>query len=58
MTLHLNREGLIERHDEEWDHQTNKTAGEHGFLGKVQEARKKADAKLVEKTVPSDPSKV
>ncbi len=58
VTLHMNGEGKFERHDEEWDHQTNKTAGEDGFLGKVQEARKKTDAKLVEKTVSSDPAKV
>ena len=58
VTLHFNSEGKIEKHDEEWDHQTNKSAGEDGFLGKVQEARKKADAKLVEKTVSADPDKV
>lgn len=40
-----------------WDHETNKQ-GNEGFMGKVQAFRKKADAKLVEKTVPSDPSKV
>lgn len=40
-----------------WDHETNKQ-GDEGFMGKVQAFRKKADAKLVEKTVPSDPSKV
>ena len=57
VTFHFNAEGKIEKHDEEWDHQTNRTAGEDGFLGKVQEARKKTDAKLVEKTVSSDPGK-
>lgn len=36
----------------------NKTADEDGFMGKLMEARKKADAKLVEATVPSDPTKV
>ncbi len=40
-----------------WDHETNKQ-GEDGFMGKVQAFRKKADAKLVDKMVPSDPSKV
>ena len=40
-----------------WDHETNKQ-GDEGFMGKVQAFRKKADAKVVEKTVPSDPSKV
>ena len=40
-----------------WDHETNKS-GDDGFFGKVQAFRKKTDAKLVEKTVPSDPSKV
>lgn len=57
LTFHLNPQGLIEEHDEEWDHQENQT-GEGGFMGKIQEARKKADAKLVEKTVPSDPDKI
>ena len=57
VTFHLNQEGLITRHDEEWDHQGNKT-GDDGFMGKLMEARKKTDAKLVEKTVPTDPSKV
>lgn len=40
-----------------WDHETNKQ-GDEGFFGKVQAFRKKTDAKLVEKTVSSDPSKV
>ncbi|CAD6587655.1 MAG: hypothetical protein ASARMPREDX12_002960 [Alectoria sarmentosa] len=57
VTFHLDGEGLIVKHDEEWDHETNKQ-GDEGFMGKVQAFRKKADAKLVEKTVPSDPSKV
>lgn len=43
------------QHDEEWDHQPNKT-GEDGFWGKVQEARKKLDAKIIEAGVSSDPS--
>ena len=58
VTFHFDGEGKIEKHDEEWDHQTNQTANENGFFGKVQEARKKLDAKLVEKMVPSDPSKI
>ncbi|KAL8719506.1 MAG: hypothetical protein Q9225_003496 [Loekoesia sp. 1 TL-2023] len=57
VTFHLNGEGLIERHDEEWDHQGNKSE-EDGFVGKVMEARKKTDAKIVQRTVPSDPAKV
>ncbi len=40
-----------------WDHETNKQ-GNDGFMGKVQAFRKKADAKLVDKMVPSDPNKV
>ena len=40
-----------------WDHESNKQ-GDEGFMGKVQAFRKKAGAKLVEKAVPSDPSKV
>lgn len=57
ITLHLNKEGQITEHDEEWDHEANKT-DEHGFMGKMQRIRKELDAKLVEKTVSSDPSKV
>ncbi len=53
----MNAQGLIEEHHEEWDHQSNKD-GDDGFFGKMQEARKKMDAKLVEKTVPSDPDKL
>ena len=49
--------GLIQHHEEEWDHKPNKD-GDDGFMGKIQELRKKADAKLVEKTVTSDPNKV
>ena len=58
VTFHFDEAGKIEKHDEEWDHETNKTASEDGWMGKVMEGRKKVDAKLVEKTVPSDPSKV
>lgn len=56
LTFKLNSQGLIEEHIEEWDHEGNKTADD-GFMGKLQEQRKKFDAKLVEKTVSSDPSK-
>ena len=48
-----NANSVIDR----WDHETNKQEDE-GFMGKVQAFRKKTDAKLVEKSVPSDPSKV
>ena len=57
VTLHLDQNGLIKNHDEEWDHQPNKT-GEDGFMGKIQEWRKKADAKMVEAGVSSDPKKI
>jgi len=53
----MNERGLIEEHLEEWDHEGNKTE-QDGFMGKVQQARKKMDAKLVEAIVSSDPSKV
>jgi len=56
VTLEL-RNGMIEHHEEEWDHKENST-GADGFMGKLNELRKKADAKLVEKTVPSDPNKL
>lgn len=51
------KDGLIEHHEEEWDHKPNRT-GTDGFVGKIQEIRKKADAKLVDMTVSSDPNKV
>lgn len=57
ITLTLNEDALIVKHDEEWDHQGN-PSGDDGFMGKLMEGRKKMDAKLVDKTVPSDPSKV
>ena len=57
VTLTLNAEGKIVKHDEEWDHQGNKDADD-GFLGKLMEGRKKVNAKLVQKAVPSDPSKI
>lgn len=57
VTFHLNQQRLIERHDEEWDHEENQT-GDDGFMGKLMEGRKKVDAKLVKKAVPSDPAKV
>ena len=56
LTFHLNGEGLIEKHDEEWDHQGNKTQDD-GFMGKLMESRKKIDAKLIQKAVSSDPAK-
>jgi len=48
---------MIVHHEEEWDHQPNKT-GDDGFMGKLQELRKKFDAKIVEKGVSSDPNKI
>jgi len=57
ITFKLNSEGKITEHHEEWDHQGNATADD-GFMGKLMEGRKKADAKLVEKTVSSNPSDV
>ena len=56
VSLNMNEHGLIEEHLEEWDHEGNKTEAD-GFMGKMQQARKKMDAKLVEATVSSDPSK-
>jgi hypothetical protein len=47
LTFKFNHQGLIEEHHEEWDHERNKT-GSDGFFGRVQEARKKLDAKMVE----------
>lgn len=53
LTFTFNNQGLIEEHLEEWDHESNKT----GSGGRIQEGRKKLDAKMFEKTVPSDPDK-
>lgn len=50
VTLKL-RDGMIEHHEEEWDHKSNSS----DFFN---EARKKLTAKIIEKTVTSDPSKV
>ncbi|KAL8668766.1 MAG: hypothetical protein Q9168_006613 [Polycauliona sp. 1 TL-2023] len=57
VTLYLDKQGKVERHDEEWDWQGNKSE-EDGWMGKIQQARKKVDAKIVEKSVPTDPGKV
>lgn len=57
VTLKLDGKGMIEHHEEEWDHQPNKT-GEDGFTGKIQEWRKKADAKMVDLGVSSNPKKI
>lgn len=57
ITLVLDESGMIKHHEEEWDHEKNKT-GSDGFMGKMQELRKKADAKLVNMGVTSDPNKV
>ena len=57
ITLKLDNTGMIEHHEEEWNHEKNKT-GEDGFLGKLQEWRKKADAKMVEMGVSSDTKKI
>ncbi|CCG83609.1 protein of unknown function [Taphrina deformans PYCC 5710] len=56
ITLKLNN-GMIEHHEEEWDHKPN-TDGDDGFFGHLNEYRKKLSAKVIEKTVTSDPSKV
>jgi len=48
---------LITLHEEEWDHEPNKYS-EDGFLGKIQEARKRMGATLIDKMVSSDPNKV
>ncbi|TKA68449.1 hypothetical protein B0A55_07720 [Friedmanniomyces simplex] len=57
VTLKLDSNGNIEHHEEEWDHQPNKT-GDDGFMGKLSEWRKKADAKMVEMGVSSDTKKI
>ena len=58
VTLKMNTAtGLIEHHEEEWDHKPNKT-GEDGFMGKIQQWRKEASAKMVEMGVSSDTKKI
>ena len=56
-TLKLCQRTIADSIIDRWDHETNKQ-GDEGFMGKVQAFRKKTDAKLVDKMVPSDPSKV
>lgn len=57
VTLQRGENGLIILHEEEWDHEPNKYS-EDGFLGKIQEARKRMGASLIDKMVSSDPDKV
>lgn len=58
ITLKLNDSGLIEHHEEEWEHEKNPSSDRgDGFMGKLSELRKKFDAKLVEAMVSKDPSK-
>jgi hypothetical protein len=69
VTLQRDLEGKITLHEEEWDHEPNKVPAplkrivlmgeysEDGFLGKIQEARKRVGATLIDKLVSSDPSK-
>jgi len=45
LTLERNSSGLITKHTEEWDHQ-RETSSEDGFLGKLNEWRKLATAKV------------
>ena len=56
VTLQLDADGMIKHHEEEWDHQPNKDADD-GFAGRLQQWRKKADAKMVEAGVSSDTKK-
>jgi hypothetical protein len=56
LTFTFSNQGLVEEHLEEWDHKSNKT-GSGRFFGRIQEGKKKLDAKMFEKTVPSDPDK-
>lgn len=57
VTLKLDGQGMIQHHEEQWEHQPNRTSNE-GFMGALQEWRKKTDAKLVEAGVSSDPKKI
>jgi hypothetical protein len=57
VTLQRGEGGLITLHEEEWDHEPNKYS-EDGFLGKIQEARKRMGATLIDKMVSSNPNKV
>ncbi|KAI4193249.1 MAG: hypothetical protein LQ348_002917 [Seirophora lacunosa] len=57
VTLYLDGQGQVERHNEEWDWQGNKSE-EDGWMGKMQQVRKKIDAKVVETGVPTNPDKV
>ncbi|KAF7784137.1 hypothetical protein Agabi119p4_302 [Agaricus bisporus var. burnettii] len=50
VTITLNGDNKIQNHVEEWNHQKN-TSSEDGFLGMLNEARKKFTANLTEKLV-------
>ncbi|ORY81015.1 hypothetical protein BCR37DRAFT_388031 [Protomyces lactucae-debilis] len=56
ITLEL-QNGMIQRHEEQWDGKPNATAAD-GFFGKLAEWRKIAGAKLIHAVVGPDPSKV
>lgn len=56
LTFERNASGKVVRHTEEWDH--NKvTDSSDGFLGSLNEWRKKAMADIIGTAVPSDASK-
>jgi hypothetical protein len=57
ITLTMDSNGKIHQHDENWDHERNKDSND-GFMGKLQEQRKKFDAKMVEATISSNPDKI
>lgn len=56
ITLKRDSQGLVREHTEEWDHKPN-TTGDDGFLGKLNELRKKFMANVIEAGVSSDPKK-
>ena len=54
LTIQTNEARLITRHTEEWDHKHEST-GEDGFLGMLNEQRKKLTASITGMFVSQDP---
>ena len=55
LTLKLNDQGKIINHTEEWNHKKS-FSGEDGFIGMINEQRKKLTAKLVHASVRDESS--
>jgi len=57
LTIETNSSHQVTRHTEEWDHK-RETTGQDGFIGMLNEQRKKITAGLTNMVVTSDPTKI